>query len=170
MDQSEFDICSGDLPQRGRGSQDLVRIIDSALPANLVRRARAVIGRLGRERLRSSYFTAFWLPGRARPAHPVEEAVLALWKLARPRGCRVVDRARLHYAHPGRVPLRPGRQRTAATPSAALQRLLLQLRARRTPRRHRPGAWLAGRDPAPDGSARAEPIRHFLRRPPPRRA
>src|SRR6267142_48579 len=37
MDQSEFDICSGDLPQRGRGSQDLVRIIDSALPAKLVR-------------------------------------------------------------------------------------------------------------------------------------
>src|SRR6266481_9986345 len=86
MDQSEFDIAA-DLPQRGRRSQALVRAIDAALPEPLVRRARAVIGRLGGERLRSSYFTTFWLPGRARPAHPVEEAVLALWKLARPRGC-----------------------------------------------------------------------------------
>ena len=61
--------------------------MDGALPGSLVRRARAVIARLRRERLRSSYFTTFWLPGQAHPAHPVEEAVLALWKLARPRGC-----------------------------------------------------------------------------------
>ena len=62
-------------------------MIDAALPESLVRRARAAIARLGRERLRSSYFTTFWLPGAAVPANPVEAAVAALWKLARPRGC-----------------------------------------------------------------------------------
>src|SRR5258705_10215363 len=87
MDQSEFDIRFGDLPHRGNRSQVLVRVIDDALGSSTVGRARAVIARLGGERLRSSYFTTFWLPARARPAHPVEEAVLALWKLARPRGC-----------------------------------------------------------------------------------
>jgi len=87
MDQSEFDIGAADLPQRGGGSQALVRVIDAALPAALVRRARAAISRLGRERLHSSYFTTFWLPRGGAPAHALEEAVLALWKLARPRGC-----------------------------------------------------------------------------------
>jgi hypothetical protein len=87
MDQSEFDIGAGDLPQRGQRSQALVRAIEGALPEPLVRRARAAISRLGSERLRSSYFTTFWLPRGAPPAHPLEEAVLELWKLARPRGC-----------------------------------------------------------------------------------
>jgi hypothetical protein len=87
MDQSEFDIGAADLPQRGGGSQALVRVIDAALPDALVRRARAAISRLGRERLHSSYFTTFWLPRGGAPAHALEEAVLALWKLARPRGC-----------------------------------------------------------------------------------
>ena len=64
-----------------------MRVIDAALPAALVRRARAGISRLGRERLHSSYFTTFWLPRGGAPAHALEEAVLALWKLARPRGC-----------------------------------------------------------------------------------
>jgi len=62
-------------------------VIDGALAEPLVRRARAAIARLGGERLRSSYFTTFWLPRRVAAANPVEEAVLALWKLARPRGC-----------------------------------------------------------------------------------
>jgi hypothetical protein len=86
MDQSEFDIAA-DLPHRGRGSQALVCAIDAALPEPLVRRARAAISRLGGERLRSSYFTTFWLPRGAVPEHALEETVLALWKLARPRGC-----------------------------------------------------------------------------------
>src|SRR5438094_10451425 len=87
MDQSGFDIDPTDVPQRGRRSQALVRAIDAALPEPLVRRARAAISRLGGERLRSSYFTTFWLPRKAVPEHPLEEAVLALWQLARPRGC-----------------------------------------------------------------------------------
>jgi hypothetical protein len=87
MDQSEFDIGSADLPQRGQRSQALVRVIDGALADPLVRRARAAIARIGSERLRQSYFTTFWLPRGVPPAHPVEEAVLALWRLARPRGC-----------------------------------------------------------------------------------
>jgi hypothetical protein len=62
-------------------------VIDDALPDALVRRARAAIARLGSERLRQSYFTTFWLPRGSRAAHPVEEAVLALWRLARVRGC-----------------------------------------------------------------------------------
>jgi hypothetical protein len=87
MDQSEFDIVA-DLPQRGRRSQALVRVIDGGLAESLVRRGRAAIARIGTERLRSSYFTTFWLPRGAAPAHPVEEAVLALWKIARPPACK----------------------------------------------------------------------------------
>jgi len=56
--------------------------VDGALPASLARRARRAIARLGTSRLRESYFTTFWLPDGARPGHAVEEAVLALWKLA----------------------------------------------------------------------------------------
>jgi hypothetical protein len=56
----------------------LVRVIDSALPDRLVRKARRAIGRLGAERLRESYFTTFWLDRRAEPATVIEEAVLAL--------------------------------------------------------------------------------------------
>jgi hypothetical protein len=85
MDQSGFDIDPADLPQRAGRSQALVRVIDDALPEPLVRRARAAISRLGGERLRQSYFTTFWLPRGAAPAHPLEEAVLALWPLARAR-------------------------------------------------------------------------------------
>src|SRR5881397_2932634 len=87
MAQSEFDIAA-DLPQRGRRSQaarkkKLVRAIDGALPDALVRRARRAIARLGPERFRDSYFTTFWLPRGAAPAHVLEEAVLALARHAR---------------------------------------------------------------------------------------
>jgi hypothetical protein len=85
MDQSGFDIDPPDLPQRGGRSQALVRVIDGALPEPLVRRARAAVSRLGAERLRQSYFTTFWLPRGSAPAHPIEEAVLALWPLSRAR-------------------------------------------------------------------------------------
>src|SRR2546426_426090 len=81
MDQSEFDIGAADLPQRGSRSQALVRVIEAALPPPLGRRAREAIARIGSERLPQSYFTTFWLPRRAAPAHAVEEAVLALWPL-----------------------------------------------------------------------------------------
>src|SRR5213080_2076555 len=87
MDQSEFDIGSADLPQRGRRSQALVRVIEAALPLPLVRRAREAILRLGSERLQQSYFTTFWLPRGSVPAHAVEEAVIALWRLAGARRC-----------------------------------------------------------------------------------
>jgi hypothetical protein len=87
MDQSGFDIDAADLPHRGSRSQALVRTIDAALPDALVRRARAAIAKLGSERLRQSYFTTFWLPRGSEAAHPIEEAVLVLWALARPRGC-----------------------------------------------------------------------------------
>jgi len=62
-------------------------VIDAALDPALLRRARAAIARIGGERLRESYFTTFWLPRSASPANCLEEAVLALWPLARPRGC-----------------------------------------------------------------------------------
>lgn len=64
----------------------MVRVIDAALPELLVRRARAAIARLGSERFRQSYFTTFWLPRGAAPAHAVEEAVIALRRLAGVRG------------------------------------------------------------------------------------
>jgi hypothetical protein len=86
MDQSGFDIA-GDLPHREGRSQDLVRVIDAAVPDALALRARRAIARLGSERFRDSYFTTFWLPRGAKPAHPLEELVVALWKVARPRGC-----------------------------------------------------------------------------------
>ena len=47
-----------------------------------MRRARRSIARLADTGLRDSYFTTFWLPRGAPPAHPVEAAVLALWQLA----------------------------------------------------------------------------------------
>jgi len=64
-----------------------VRVIEAALPLPLVRRAREAIVRLGGERLRQSYFTTFWLPRGSVPAHAVEEAVIALWRLAGARRC-----------------------------------------------------------------------------------
>ena len=64
-----------------------MRVIEPALPEAVVRRARAAVARLRNEKLRSSYFTTFWLADGAEPAHALEEAVLALWKRARPRGC-----------------------------------------------------------------------------------
>jgi len=64
-----------------------VRVIEAALPRPLVLRAREAIARIGGEGLRQSYFTTFWLPRGAAPAHPVEEAVLALWRLAGARRC-----------------------------------------------------------------------------------
>ncbi len=81
-----------------------MRVIDAALPDPLVRRARAAIWRLGRERLRSSYFTTFWLPRGVSPAHVVEEAALALWKLARPRGCAGAEWW-IGRSHTTRIPL-----------------------------------------------------------------
>src|SRR3954462_6714734 len=88
MDHSGLDIGPADLPHRGRRSQELVRVIDHALPDPLVRRARAAIARVGTERLRSSYFTTFWLERNAAPRHAIEEAVRALWDLASPgRSC-----------------------------------------------------------------------------------
>ena len=64
-----------------------MRVIEAALPLPLVRRAREAIVRLGSERLRQSYFTTFWLPRGSVPAHAVEEAVIALWRLAGARRC-----------------------------------------------------------------------------------
>ena len=66
-------------------------MIDAAAPEDLVSRARRAIARIGSERFRDSYFTTFWLPRGARPGHAVEELVLALWKLARPRRCIGVE-------------------------------------------------------------------------------
>lgn len=62
----------------------LARVRDGALADALVRRARRAIGRLGTERLRESYFTTFWLDRGDAAANAVEEAVLALWKVASP--------------------------------------------------------------------------------------
>jgi hypothetical protein len=59
-------------------------VVDAAIDPSLLRRARRAIARLGTERLRESYFTTFWLQRGARPSHAIEEAVLALWKLAAP--------------------------------------------------------------------------------------
>jgi len=82
----------------------LVRVIDHALPDPLVRRARAAIARIGAERLRQSYFTTFWLARGAAPAHPVEEAVVALWRLAAPRRC-IGAEWWIGRAHTTRVPV-----------------------------------------------------------------
>lgn len=60
----------------------LVYVVDAALPDLHVSRARRAIARIGRERIRESYFTTFWFPRGAQPANAVEEAVLALWRLA----------------------------------------------------------------------------------------
>src|SRR5437764_8791814 len=92
MDQSGRGTCIGALCHNGRNDHkmgtleigDLARVKDEALPPALFRRARAAVARLGAERLRASYFTTFWLPRGATPAHPVEESVAALWAVAAP--------------------------------------------------------------------------------------
>ena len=84
------------MPQGKAGSQDpkrifsaLAHVVDDALDPALVRRARRAISRLGSSGLRQSYFTTFWLGRDDAPAHAVEEAVQALWKVAAPgRRCR----------------------------------------------------------------------------------
>ncbi len=58
-------------------------MIERALPDPLVRRARRAIARLGRERLRQSYFTTFWLASGVPPRNVLEEAVIALTRHAR---------------------------------------------------------------------------------------
>jgi hypothetical protein len=63
---------------------DLARVEEAALPPGLFRRARRAVARLGAQRLGESYFTTFWLPRGASPAHPVEEAVAVLWGVAAP--------------------------------------------------------------------------------------
>jgi len=71
------------IPATAR-SAELVRVREAALEEALVRRARRAIASLGTERLRQSYFTTFWLARGESAANPVEEAVLALWRLAAP--------------------------------------------------------------------------------------
>jgi hypothetical protein len=63
---------------------DMARVVADALPEPLFDRARRAVARLGTQRLRESYFTTFWLPRGATPAHAVEEAVAALWPIAAP--------------------------------------------------------------------------------------
>src|SRR2546428_12778188 len=87
MDQSEFDIGAADLPQRGSRSQALVRVIETALPPPLVRRAREPIARIGSERLLHNYFPPLRLPRPAAPAPAVDEAALALQPPAGARRC-----------------------------------------------------------------------------------
>ncbi len=67
----------------------MVRVIDGALPDALVARARRAISRLGGERFRESYFTTFWLPRGVPARNVIEEAVLALSRVAGVRcgGC-----------------------------------------------------------------------------------
>jgi hypothetical protein len=65
----------------------LVRVIEHALPEATVRAVRRAIARLGNSLLRESYFTTFWLDDSREPSNDVEQAVRALQKLARPRGC-----------------------------------------------------------------------------------
>jgi hypothetical protein len=103
MDQSELTIA-GDLPHAARRSQALVRVIDAALPDALVSRGRRAISALGGERFRQSYFTTFWLARGEKPAHVIEELVLALWKLARPRRCAGAEWW-IGRAHTSRLPI-----------------------------------------------------------------
>jgi hypothetical protein len=70
--------------QEGARAGHLVRVLDHALEDSVVRRARLAIAWLGTEALRESYFTTFWLARGELPENPVEEAVLALWRLAGP--------------------------------------------------------------------------------------
>src|SRR4051794_25415816 len=103
MDQSGRDIA-GDLPHREGRSQDLVRVIDAAAADALVSRARRAIARIGRERFRDSYFTTFWLARGAKAAHPLEELVQALWRVARPRSCAGAEWW-IGRAQTGRLPI-----------------------------------------------------------------
>jgi hypothetical protein len=65
-------------------SSSLGRAVDDAAPESLVRRARALLTKLGTQQIMQSYWTTFWLPRDAKPAHALEELSRALWPIAKP--------------------------------------------------------------------------------------
>ena len=76
------------MPHRSGGSQAgtltkvLAKVIEEAAPPALVARAARLFGRLGEQRMKEGYFTTFWLPQGAEPAHAFEELAISL----RPHG------------------------------------------------------------------------------------
>jgi hypothetical protein len=53
-------------------------VIDSAAPAALLGKAGRLFARLGEQRMKEGYFTTFWLPSGAPPAHAFEELAISL--------------------------------------------------------------------------------------------
>lgn len=86
-------------------SGQLARTVDDALAEALVRRARGMLTRLGTQQIRQSYWTTFWLPRDAAPAHALEEAALALWPLAAPGPRCLGIEWWLGRAHTTRIPV-----------------------------------------------------------------
>jgi hypothetical protein len=56
----------------------LATVIDGAAPPALVARAARLFTRLGTQRMKEGYWTTFWMPLSARPAHAFEELAVAL--------------------------------------------------------------------------------------------
>jgi hypothetical protein len=79
--------------RRGRSveREQLVEVVDGALPPALFRRLRASVGRLGTEGLRRTYQTTFWFNLEATPVAVPELAILALRERFRRRGARGVE-------------------------------------------------------------------------------
>ncbi len=83
----------------------LARTIDDAASEPRVRRARRLLARLGRQQLRQSYWTTFWMPRDAEPAHALEELVAELWHVAAPGPRCAGAEWWLGRAHTTRIPV-----------------------------------------------------------------
>jgi hypothetical protein len=53
-------------------------VIEDAAPTALVARAARLFARVGAERMKEGYWTTFWMPHGARPAHAFEALAVAL--------------------------------------------------------------------------------------------
>jgi len=53
-------------------------VIENAAPAKLVARATRLFARVGEQRMKEGYWTTFWMPLSAEPAHGFEELAVAL--------------------------------------------------------------------------------------------
>ncbi len=83
----------------------LVSTIDRAAPEKLLRRARGLLARLGAQGQSQSYWTTFWLPRGEKPAHALEELVLALQTIANPPASCAGAEWWIGRAHTTRIPV-----------------------------------------------------------------
>src|SRR5258708_6519205 len=156
-------ITSGEERKTRAGEGDRGSVARGAGPARprggVASGGRALAGELLHNLLVAARRAAFARP-RGGGAGALPARVRALLRAG------VVDRAYLHDAGADRVPFRRGREGPLAPAPAALQRLLLQCRARRAAGRYRRDARPHRQTPG-SGEAAPQPLRALRREPAP---